>query len=90
MFWEIVRYQYFDLNEGHKVNEINVFVEKNSKVQGTFAFDVYDTIADKFLTEQNGVYRISCLDCLGRSSQFMMKMAFGVVNLIFKQLDMSL
>ena len=73
-----------------KNSEINMFIDKSNKVQETFEFDVFDELDSKFLTEQNGVYRISCLDCLGRSSQLMMKMAFSAINLIFKQLDMSL
>ena len=42
------------------------------------------------LNEQNGVLRVSCLDGLGRSSELIQKVEFAVLNIIFKELDISL
>lgn len=57
---------------------------------GYFAFDVRDK---KLISEQNGIFRVNCLDCLDRTNliqQLISNMVFKLFLLDFKLIDKSL
>ncbi len=50
---------------------------------------VYDSKRDKIMSEQKGVFRTNCLDCLDRTNFFQAKLALITVESIFRQLNLS-
>lgn len=66
--------------------KINSFLMES----GYFAYDVRD---DKLMSEQNGVFRVNCLDCLDRTNliqQLISNLVFKLFLIDFKLLDKNM
>lgn len=50
---------------------------------------VYDQKKEKVMSEQKGVFRTNCLDCLDRTNFFQAKLALITLEHIFNQLNIS-
>jgi hypothetical protein len=72
-----LRYEFFDMHlicKNSCYDRLNPLIEKINDVSEVFGFFAYNQTLKKVELEQNGVFRVNCLDCLDRSNIFMTKL----------------
>jgi hypothetical protein len=69
--------------------KLNMFVHRRRSVLESFGWFMHDSRNNRILNEQNGVVRVNCMDGLGRSNTLLFKIAFKVLDLIFKDCDID-
>lgn len=64
-------------------------ISKLKTMKINLGYYIYNTLTDKVISTQEGVFRTNCLDCLDRTNFFQAKLAIITIEDIFKMLNIS-
>ena len=84
-----IRYKYFDMQNECKKDDysnIDILMNKISKLLDLFNFFSMDIITEKVLSIQNGTTRTNCLDCLDRTNVIETRISWLFLEKMFKYL----
>lgn len=88
---DFLKYDYFDYHQEVKDSRhsgVNALVNKyKDLIQYAFRFYAKKRNAKEVISQQKGVIRVNCLDCLDRTNVLMFKIGLVVLELVMRQMN---